>query len=343
VIEIDGSQGEGGGQILRSALSLSVCTGKAFRITGIRARRPKPGLLRQHLTAVKAAAAISDARLDGSEVGSTTLTFEPHGVRPGEYSFAIGTAGSCTLVLQTVLPPLLTATGPSLIQISGGTHNPAAPPAEFLGRAFLPLINRMGPTVTLRTGRVGFYPRGGGLIEIQVIPTPRLQPIELLTRGERRRAYAEAFIAGVPKDVADRELAVIARRLNWAPDQLKIRGLSSEVGPGNALVLTLEHEHLCEVFTSFGAPGRCAESVAEEAAEAVRAYLSHSSPVGPHLADQLLLPMALGGVSAFATCPPTPHFQSNCEVIAAFTGRRFEIATKANTCTVTAAALSRSN
>ena len=338
MIEIDGSQGEGGGQILRSALSLSVCTGKAFRIVGIRARRPKPGLLRQHLTAVKAAAAISDARMDGSEVGSTTLTFEPHGVRPGEYSFAIGTAGSCTLVLQTVLPPLLTATGPSVIRISGGTHNSAAPPAEFLGRAFLPLINRMGPTVTLRTERAGFYPRGGGLIEVQVIPTPRLRPIELLSRGERRSAYAEAFIAGIPKDVADRELAVIAHRLNWAPEQLKVRGLSSEVGPGNALVLTLEHEHLSEVFTSFGAPGRSAESVAEEAAEAVRNYLGHSSPVGPHLADQLLLPMVLGGVSAFATCAPTPHFHSNCEVIAAFTGRRFGGTTKANTYTVTTAA-----
>lgn len=335
MIEIDGSQGEGGGQILRSALSLAVYTGKAFRIAGIRARREKPGLLRQHLTAVKAAAAISDARVEGCEVGSTALTFEPHGVRAGEYSFAIGTAGSCTLVLQTVLPPLLTASDPSVIRISGGTHNSAAPPVEFLNRAFLPLINRMGPTVTVRTERVGFFPRGGGLIEAQIIPAPRLRPIEVLTRGERRSAYAEAFIAGIPKDVADRELAVVARRLNWTPEQLKIRGLSGEVGPGNALALTLEYEHITEVFTSFGAPARSAESVAEEAAGAVREYISNSAPVGPHLADQLLLPMVLGGVSAFTTCAPTPHFQSNCEVIAAFTGRRFRVDGKANTYTVT--------
>ena len=224
-----------------------------------------------------------------------------------------------------------------MIRISGGTHNSAAPPVEFLSRAFLPLINRMGPTVTVRTERVGFFPRGGGLIEAQVIPAPRLRPIEVLTRGERRSAYAEVFIAGIAKDVADRELAVIARRLNWAPEQLKIRGLSSEVGPGNALALTLEYEHITEVFTSFGAPSRSAESVAAAAAAEVGTYLAHPSPVGPHLADQLLLPMVLGGVSAFSTCAPTPHFHSNCEVIAAFTGRRFGLQEKAGTYTVTAA------
>ena len=211
MIEIDGSQGEGGGQILRSALSLAVCTGKPFRIVGIRARRSKPGLLRQHLTAVKATAAISGAHVEGDEVGSLTLTFEPQGIRPGEYSFAIGTAGSCTLVLQTVLPPLLTASEPSLIRISGGTHNSAAPPVEFLSRAFLPLINRMGPTVVVRTERIGFFPRGGGVIEAQIIPVPRLQPIEVLARGERRNAYAGSlYRRHTPKDVADRELAVVA-------------------------------------------------------------------------------------------------------------------------------------
>jgi RNA 3'-terminal phosphate cyclase (ATP) len=322
VIEIDGSQGEGGGQILRSALSLAICTGQAFRITGIRAGREKPGLLRQHATAVKAAAAISDARVDGCEVGSSTLAFEPRAVRPGDYSFPIGTAGSCTLVLQTVLPPLLTASGPSVIRVSGGTHNTAAPPVDFLSRSFLPLIARMGPQVVLTVERVGFYPRGGGSIQVQIFPVASLTPVSLLERGAPRVAYAEAYISGIAKHVADRELGVIARRLAWSPEQLRIRSIPSEMGPGNVLALTLEYEQVTEVFTSFGALGRSAESVAEQAAREARDYLSQPAPVGPHLADQLLLPMALGGLTTFATCAPTPHFLSNTEVIAAFTGKR---------------------
>jgi len=308
--------------MLRSALSLAICTRQGFRIGAIRAKREKPGLLRQHVTAIKAAAEISDAHVTGCEVGSSTLTFEPRTLRPGEYSFSIGTAGSCTLVLQTVLPPLLTASGPSRIRISGGTHNNAAPPVDFLNRTFLPLIARMGHTVTLRIERVGFYPRGGGCIEAQIIPGTRLEPIELMERGMPRAAFAEAYISGIAKHVADRELAVIARRLGWAPEQLKIRGIPSEMGPGNALVLTLEYERITEVFTSFGALGRSAESVAEAAAREARDYLSQSAPVGPHLADQLLLPMAIGGLARFATCAPTQHFLSNAEVIAAFTGKR---------------------
>jgi len=322
MIEIDGAQGEGGGQILRSALSLALCTGQPFRISRIRAGRTKPGLLRQHVTAVKAAAAISDAEVDGCEVNSSALTFRPGQVRPGDYSFSIGTAGSCTLVLQTVLPPLLTAAEPSVIRISGGTHNKAAPPVDFLSRAFLPLIARMGAVVTLTVERHGFYPRGGGLIVAQIAPVARLRPIEVLARGERRRGYAESYVAGVPTHVAERELAVIGRRLNWLPEQLQLRGVPAEMGPGNVLTVTLEHEHVVEVFTGFGEKGRSAEGVAEATAAEVREYLAHDSPVGPYLADQLLLPMALGGIDTFVTCAPTPHFTSNADVIARFTGRR---------------------
>jgi RNA 3'-terminal phosphate cyclase (ATP) len=325
VIVIDGSEGEGGGQILRSALSLSVCTRQAFRIEHIRARREKPGLLRQHVTAVKAAAAISDAKVDGCEVGSSTLTFEPRTLKAGEHSFNIGTAGSCTLVLQTVLFPLLTAPDSSKVRISGGTHNTAAPPFDFLARAFMPLVERMGARVELVLERPGFYPRGGGSIVVRIEPAARLTPVEVLERGTRKAGYAEAYIAAIPLHVAERELAVVARRLDWRPEQLKIRGLAGEVGPGNVLSITLEYEHVTEVFTGFGERGRSAESVAEETVRSALHYLAHSAPVGPHLADQLLLPMAFGGVRTFATCEPTPHFTSNCDVIAAFTGKRIGV------------------
>jgi RNA 3'-terminal phosphate cyclase (ATP) len=168
MITIDGSEGEGGGQILRTALSLSVATGKPFTIRSIRVRRTKPGLMRQHLTAVKAAAEISGARVEGAEVGATSLVFSPGPVKAGDYVFRIGSAGSTTLVLQTVLPPLAIAGAPSRIVIEGGTHNMGAPPFEFLDRAFLPLIRRMGFDVTARLTRHGFYPAGGGMIEVGI-------------------------------------------------------------------------------------------------------------------------------------------------------------------------------
>src|SRR5512138_2046230 len=162
MITIDGSQGEGGGQILRSALALSLVTGKPFRIENIRARRQKPGLMRQHLTAVNAAVEIGAAHVSGNTVGSSELTFAPTALRSGEYHFVVGTAGSCTLVLQTVLPALIIAEGSSEIRLEGGTHNPAAPPFDFLAGAFLPLLNRMGPDVRAALERPGFYPAGGG-------------------------------------------------------------------------------------------------------------------------------------------------------------------------------------
>ena len=322
MITIDGSHGEGGGQILRSALSLAVCTGQAFRIERIRAKRERPGLLRQHVTAARAAAEISGADMEGCDVGSTSLTFKPRALRAGRYSFSIGTAGSCTLVLQTVLPPLLMASEPSVIRISGGTHNQFAPPVEYLSRAFLPLIARMGAIVDLELERHGFFPRGGGVIEARIQPAARLAPIELSARGARSRGFAEAYISAVPTHVAERELAVVGERLNWRPEQLIIRGVRSDMGPGNVLVVTLEHEHVTEVFIGFGERGRSAESVAQDVVRAVQAYLAHDAPVGPHLADQLLLPMALGGLTSFVTTAPTPHFESNAEVIRAFTGKQ---------------------
>jgi RNA 3'-terminal phosphate cyclase (ATP) len=183
----------------------------------------------------------------------------------------------------------------------------------------------MGAIVNLNVERHGFYPRGGGTIEVQVVPVDRLQPIQVRERGARLRGYAEAYVCGIPVHVGERELAVVGNRLNWAPEELKIRGIPSEMGPGNALVVTLEYEHIVEVFTGFGERGRSAESVGEGTVREARDYLAHEAPVGPHLADQLLLPMVLGGLTSFVTCGPSSHFTSNADVIHAFTGRRIVV------------------
>jgi RNA 3'-terminal phosphate cyclase (ATP) len=321
MITIDGSEGEGGGQILRSALSLSMCTQQPFRIANIRAKREKPGLMRQHLTAVRAAIAICDGSVVGDEVGSLELTFRPGSVKPGNYSFSIGTAGSCTLVLQTVLPPLLTASGPSQIRISGGTHNKASPPVDFLQRAYLPLVERMGPKVDLDLIRHGFFPRGGGEILATVTPVARLSKLTLTDRGARRGGYAEAYVAAIPLHVASRELELVGKMLNWPAEQLHVRGLSNDLGPGNALTITIEHEAVTEVFAGFGEKGVSAETVAKGAAERARSYLATPVAAGRHLADQLLLPMALAGGGEFTTLPVSAHFHSHAAIIEMFLGR----------------------
>ncbi len=328
MIEIDGSEGEGGGQILRSALSLSMCTDQPFRLKNIRAKREKPGLMRQHLTALQAAAGVCDAKVTGAEVGSADITFRPGKVKTGDYRFAIGTAGSTTLVLQTVLPALLTASGPSAIRITGGTHNKACPPVDFLQRVYLPLVERMGPKVELELVRHGFYPRGGGEILARVTPSARLTPITLNERGMRKGGYAEAYISGIPMHVASRELEIVGKMLNWPGENLHIRGLSGELGPGNALTITVEHEAITEVFTGFGEKGVSAESVAKRAVDATRDYLASEAPVGRHLADQLLLPMALAGGGEFVTMPVTQHFESQVEIIEKFLSRRVTVESK---------------
>lgn len=325
MIEIDGASGEGGGQILRSSLSLAICTGQPFRIANIRANRDKPGLMRQHLTAVKAAAEICAGETEGAELGSRALTFRPGKLAAGDYSFAIGTAGSCTLVLQTVLPALLAAAGESRVRITGGTHNRASPPFDFLARSFLPLLARMGAQVELQLTSHGFFPRGGGEIRARIRPGAKLLPLSLTERGTPLSAHAEAYVAAIPLHVAQRELEVIGKMLGWTPEQLHVRGLPNDVGPGNAVTLTIAHEHVTEVFTGFGEKGVRAEAVGEMAAQEARHYLDSAAPVGGHLADQLLLPLVLAGGGEFLACAATPHLRSNAAVVERFTGRRVDI------------------
>jgi len=330
MIEIDGSEGEGGGQILRSSLSLAICTQQPFRISNIRANRENPGLRRQHLTAVKAAAEICRAQVEGAELESRELTFRPSRLSAGDYSFDIGSAGSCTLVFQTVLPALLTAGGSSRVRIFGGTHNKGSPPFDFLSRSFLPLLGRMGAGVQLELARHGFYPRGGGEIRAQITPAAKLGSLVLTERGPLVRKYAESYVAAIPVHVAQRELQVIGRSLGIAPTDLLLRALPNDMGPGNAVTITLEHQHVTEVFTGFGEKRIRAETVAESAAEEALAYLTTSAPVDEHLADQLLLPMALGSGGCFVTRVLSAHLHSNAAVIGQFTGRKVAFAPVGN-------------
>ncbi len=318
IIAIDGALGEGGGQILRTSLSLSLCLGRAFRISHLRAARDKPGLRPQHLAAVKAAAEIGNAEVEGAEVGSPTLRFVPGEIVPGEYHFDVGTAGSATLVLQTVLPALLTGTAPSRVEIVGGTHNPKAPPFDFIDEAFLPLINRMGPKVRDTLERPGFYPRGGGSMSVTVEPVEALQPLELLERGPILERQACASVARLPEHIAERELAVVARGLDLTDDQLAIRHFDNAYSPGNFLTVAVRSQGLTELFTGIGERGLRAEVVAERVVRKVRRYLDAGVPVGERLADQLLLPLALAGGGAYRTLRPSLHTTTNIEVIRHF-------------------------
>jgi RNA 3'-terminal phosphate cyclase (ATP) len=315
---IDGSFGEGGGQILRTSLALSMITRTPIRIEKIRAGREKPGLQRQHLAAVNAAAAVCSATVDGAAVGSRALSFKPGEVKAGEYTFDIGSAGSTTLVTQTVLPALLCAGAASSLTLVGGTHNPHAPPLDFLERAFVPLVNRMGPTVLIGMERAGFYPAGGGRFIVEIAPAPTLAPLHLGERGPVARRLARAVVVGLPAKIARRELDRVASLLGWAEDELRVEEWDPAWGPGNVLMLEVSGADVTEVFTAVGRRGVSAEAVAEAAAREASVYLATDAAVGEHLADQLLLPMALAGGGSFLTTESTLHTRTNADVIRRF-------------------------
>lgn len=315
VIELDGAIG--GGQVLRSALSLSMVTGRAFRIKQIRAKRSRPGLLRQHLTAVMAAAEVCAAKVCGAQLGSQALSFEPGAIRGGDYQFAIGTAGSCTLVLQTLLPALLRAPQASRVRITGGTHNPLAPPTDFLMRSWLPLLRRMGADIELELLRHGFVPAGGGEIEAKVAPS-RLTRLDLCERGAAISQHASALTAGLAPTVAERELSQVAKRLSLPPSALQHVTLDPARGPGNVLLLEYVFEHVSEVFSAFGQVSLRAEKVADTAINQAADWLRSGAAVAEHLADQLLLPMALAGGGSFTTPRMTENLHSNIAVIEQF-------------------------
>ncbi|MBS0368083.1 MAG: RNA 3'-terminal phosphate cyclase [Proteobacteria bacterium] len=342
MIEIDGAAGEGGGQILRTALALSMCTGQPFMLTRIRAGRAKPGLMRQHLTCVNAAAEVCGAEVDGAELNAQSLRFAPGQVRAGDYHFNVGTAGSCTLVLQTVWPALLMADAPSRLKLGGGTHNPMAPPFHFLARSYAPLMRRLGANAELNLRRLGFYPAGGGEIEVTIWPAgDTLQPFDLDGRGARLEGYAECFAPALPRSVARRELEHLGAALGWSGDQLREAPTRQHEGPGNALLVTLVYENVTEVFTEFGEKGVSAEKVAHNLMRQVRAHQLSDAACGPQLTDQWALPLALAvwkrRSEASYTCTAlTPHAKTNFEVIERFLPVKFSSVPSGNGWRVTA-------
>lgn len=322
---IDGSSGEGGGQVLRTALGLSLVTGRSFRMERIRAGRSRPGLSRQHRTAVRAAARVGAAEVEGDELGSTELTFHPSTVRHGRYRFSTEGAGSTVLVLQAVLPALLEAGGTTELVLEGGTHNPFAPPFDFLERSFAPLVERLGPGLRLELERPGFHPGGGGRFRAEIEPTERAGSLELRERGPVLDRRARAYVSDLPRHIAERELSVVHAFLGLRPDALEVVEVEEPGGPGNALVVEVVCEHLTAMFTGFGKKGRPAEDVALATCREVDAYLDHGAPVGPHLADQLLVPLAVAGGGRFRTAEPSSHTRTNVEVIRSFLGVSVEL------------------
>lgn len=317
--------GEGGGQVLRSSLTASMLTGAPVVLDRIRAGRPKPGLMRQHKTAVEAAAAVCKGEADGAALGSTSLRFTPGKVRAGDYSFAIATAGSANLVLQTILLPLVLADGPSTVTLEGGTHNPLAPPFEFIAKSFLPVLARMGAVVSVELDRYGFVPAGGGRITVRIQPVQKLEPIDWIHRAPITATRGRVVIANTASRSAYTQAHDIAQALDLADDSVEVSQVVS-AGPGNlAQVEVVTSEHT-EVFTAFGDRGKHPPELVRELVDEVRAYLASDAVAGIHLADQLLLPFAIAGKGSFTAVELTEHTTTNAAVIEKFfsTRTRFE-------------------
>ena len=316
-IIIDGAMGEGGGQIVRSAMALSLVTGRRARIERVRAGRAKPGLLRQHLTAAAATQAIG-ATVEGAHLGSTTLVVDPGEIRGGEYHFKISSAGSACLVLQTVLPALIAARQSAEIVLEGGTHNPFAPPFDYVERVFAPVLGRMGVSLQLELTRRGFYPAGGGRFTARLDARDGVQPIEILTRGEIRYRMVTAIVANIAGGIARREVDTVIERLGWTDDCWNIVQDEESPGPGNIVMIEVGDGSTSELISGVGEKRLSAEKVANRACGRMTEYLDSSAPVGRHLADQLILPFAVAGGGAFRTLPLSDHARTNLAVLDLF-------------------------
>jgi len=336
ILTLDGSHGEGGGQILRTALSLSAITARPFCLTNIRAGRRKPGLLPQHLSAVRATAAITGAVVLGDRLGSTELSFTPsRSPKCGSYVFDVaemaerGSAGSVTLILQTLLVPLTLADGPSTLVLRGGTHVEWSPPFDDLVNSYFPLLRRMGYHIGAELRRWGWYPVGGGEVVCEIAAgqsdrnvSPR-SPIELVSRGPLQRIAGRVVAANLPAHIPQRMVDSVRASLGdlGVPVDVQTHRVIAAC-PGAGIFLVAEYKELPLSFSAYGRLGKPSESVADEAVAAFRTHHASEAAVELHLADQLLLPLALAtGASFFTVVRPTGHLMTN-----AWTIDQFEIA-----------------
>ncbi len=320
MIQIDGSQGEGGGQVLRTSLALSLITGKPMTITNIRSGRPKPGLMPQHLKAVESATAVGQASVEGAYPGSRSLVFKPKEIRSGEFHFDIGTAGSTLLVAQNISLPLSFAPTASSVVITGGTHVPWSPCFHYLDLHWLPLMRKIGFDIRLELNLAGFYPKGGGRIQASIQPAASLSPLQLTERGALQRIRGISAVANLELGVAERQKNQTLSRLrdhSWEAD-IEVLLMPSRF-KGSMLLLRAEFEHSECCYVGLGARGKPAEQVADEAVDGLEEFLATDGVIDPYLADQLILPLALAsGVSELRTSKVTSHLLTNADIIQMF-------------------------
>jgi len=326
MLELDGARGEGGGQVVRTAVALAAVGGRAIRVENVRAARSPRGLRPQHRAAIEACAAVVDADTDNVRAGADWFEFRPsEPPRRGDWSWKVGTAGSATLVLQTVLVPLLSSDGPSVVTVEGGTHTRNAPIWEHLEGSYLPILRQMGVEITPGLDRYGFYPAGDGRVRIRIEPpAASLEPLDLPERGTLRRLDATSILADLPGHIARRELETFADELAVYRVDRRVDTVDRAASKGNALYVVAESESTTAVLSEMGQKGRPAEEVATSLAARTGRYLDSGAAVEPHLADQLVVPFALAGGGSYTTSRITSHLRTQLDLV----GELLEVGTE---------------
>jgi RNA 3'-terminal phosphate cyclase (ATP) len=324
VFILDGSQGEGGGQIVRTALTLSCITGQPVHIENIRAGRSPAGLRAQHMTAVYAAAEVCHAHTEGVSVGSTAITFQPGGpVRAGEYEWSVGTAGATTLVMQTVLLPLALADGESTVRVQGGTHVPNSPSGHYLRDVYAPMLLGLGVDVEVYMETYGWMPEGGGSISAYLTGNSELIGLDLHIRGPIERVVGTAVGCNLPSHIPQRMANRAINLLDTFDAPLDIRPCRTRsLSTGAGIFLAVEYANGRGGFGVLGRQGMPSEVVAEKAVTALLSFHDTGAAVDEHLADQLVIPLALAeGKSVLAVEAVTSHLRTNIGVVRRFVDR----------------------